>query len=93
MSKIQDQQTVRSDSELKMQRALVEIGRKMNDLDNRMTQVPRLTQIQWVFFPISTLWTHLLTPQIKDVGLFQVLESISIHLTNNCMHATATVDG
>jgi len=39
LSKIQDQQTVRSDSELKMQRALVEIGRKMNDLDNRMTQI------------------------------------------------------
>merc|ERR1711974_13437 len=39
LSKIQDQQTVRSDSELKMQQALVEIGRKMNDLDNRMTQI------------------------------------------------------
>ena len=36
---MQDQQTVRSDSELKMQRTLVEVGRKMNDLDNRMTQI------------------------------------------------------
>jgi len=39
LAKIQDQQTVRSDSELKMQRSLVEVGRKMNDLDNRMTQI------------------------------------------------------
>ena len=39
LAKIQDQQSVRSDSELKMQRALVEVGRKMNDLDNRMTQI------------------------------------------------------
>ena len=29
-----------------------------------------------------------MTPQIKDVQLFQILESISMHLTNNCMHLT-----
>ena len=39
LTQVQDQQSVRSDSELKMQRALVEVGRKMNDLDNRMTQI------------------------------------------------------
>ena len=39
LSKIQDQQTLRSDSELKMQRRLMEIGRRMNDLQNGMTQI------------------------------------------------------
>ena len=32
-----------------------------------------------------------MTPQIKDVRLFKILETISMHLTNNCMHAPDTV--
>ena len=43
------------------------------------------------FQVLFTYWTYLLTPQIKDVGLFQILESISIHLANNCMHALDTL--
>ena len=43
------------------------------------------------FQALFTLWTHLLTPQVKDFRLFPILESISMHLANNSMHAPDTV--